>query len=246
MGRRYEERLGRFIIEEPLNDDRSVFRARDEADGARCVVKIPRRGSWSNLTRRNGSQNRLVFAYEADMLQAWNGINGVVALLDRGVEQRTPYFAVEWLGRSLEEETPEEGLDLAASLRVVRDLAEPLAAIHAGGWAHYDIKPANALWSARTRRWTLIDPAPRELFTDAYLDARLPGAARDVCALARTFLTAYIGFEETAFDDEYAEVLEETQEGTRFVRVLHRGLRDGSVSARELGQAAATLLAIVG
>jgi len=238
-------RYGQFVVEGALNEDRSVFRARDATTGALTVVKIPRRSAWSALTRRDPRENARVFAYEAAMLEAWRGISGVVQLLDRGIEGRTPFVAIEWLGQTLEDATPAEGLDLAASLQVVRDVAETLDQIHGRGDAHYDIKPENALWSERARRWTLIDPAPAELSTDAYFHPHLHGAPRDLCALARTFVTTYTGSEETVLDDAYAEVLEESDVGTRFLRALRRCLRDGRGSARALGRSAAALLADV-
>jgi hypothetical protein len=59
---------------------------------------------------------------------------------------------------------------------------------------HYDIKPGDILRG--TDRWTLIDPAPEDRVTDLYSRSSYQeGPRRDIVALGRTFLAAYLGRE---------------------------------------------------
>ncbi|HZS41764.1 MAG TPA: serine/threonine-protein kinase [Polyangia bacterium] len=62
-----------------------------------------------------------------------------------GMHDGTPYIVMEWLeGRTLTDRLKQEGpLSDAAALKIVEQLAKPLALAHAQGILHRDLKPAN-------------------------------------------------------------------------------------------------------
>ncbi len=73
----------------------------------------------------------------------------LIPILEAGVHG-PPYFVVmPWLaGRTLAEEQASQGpLDLPALLWLARQVAEGLDALHAAGWMHGDVKPANVFVS---------------------------------------------------------------------------------------------------
>ena len=72
---------------------------------------------------------------------------GIVQLLEAGVTASGfPWFAMELVsGRTLDRWVRETEPDLRERLRILRDLAEAVAAAHRQGVLHRDLKPANAL-----------------------------------------------------------------------------------------------------
>jgi serine/threonine protein kinase len=83
----------------------------------------------------------------------------VVTIHDIGEEAGNPFFAMEFLqGRSLDDWLRSEGRpDIAQALRVVREVATGLAAAHAQGLVHRDIKPGNLWLEDPTRRVKILD-----------------------------------------------------------------------------------------
>ena len=72
----------------------------------------------------------------------------VVTLLDFGIaDDGRAFFAMEYLGgRSLRDLVEAEGrLDWRRTLEIMRDVARALAAAHARGVVHHDLKPANVM-----------------------------------------------------------------------------------------------------
>lgn len=70
-----------------------------------------------------------------------------VAVYDTGHEDRTPYIVMELVeGGTLADELERSGaLDQAKATRIVLDVLAALAAAHAGGLVHRDVKPANIM-----------------------------------------------------------------------------------------------------
>jgi serine/threonine protein kinase len=97
---------------------------------------------------------RARLAREAAVLQRIQH-HGVIQLIDVGaVSERLgggTYVAMEWLpnglDRVLRAQYPDP-LTLTGALRIARDVAEALSAVHAAGVLHRDVKPANILLRA--------------------------------------------------------------------------------------------------
>lgn len=72
----------------------------------------------------------------------------LVTIFDVGRDETGPYIVMELVeGATLAEAGPE--LDRPESLRVIAQVADALAVVHAAGVVHRDIKPANVLMSDR-------------------------------------------------------------------------------------------------
>jgi serine/threonine-protein kinase len=75
----------------------------------------------------------------------------ILAVHDSGDAQGFLYYVVPFIeGPSLREKLAKEGeLPVAEAVRILRDVADALAAAHARGVVHRDIKPENVLLSGR-------------------------------------------------------------------------------------------------
>ena len=114
-----------------------VYRARDAA-GAAVAVKVLR----GNATARELER----FAREAEVLAALDH-PAIVRPIDRGVtELGESYIVQHWIdGVTLRERLRTEPLTLRDSVGVARRVADALAAAHARGVVHRDIKPNNIM-----------------------------------------------------------------------------------------------------
>jgi CubicO group peptidase (beta-lactamase class C family) len=83
----------------------------------------------------------------------------IVAIYQVGEDRGVPYFAMQFLkGETLEERLRREGrLPTAEVLRVGAEVAEGLAAAHARGLIHRDVKPANVWLEEGRGRVKLLD-----------------------------------------------------------------------------------------
>src|SRR5262249_4889685 len=83
----------------------------------------------------------------------------IVTIYQVGEDRDVPYLAMELLeGESLDERLKREGrLPLAEVVRVGREIAEGLAAAHAKGVIHRDVKPSNIWLEAGRGRVKLLD-----------------------------------------------------------------------------------------
>ncbi len=74
-------------------------------------------------------------------------------------EQPLPYLVMEYIpGETLQQYLDRTGpLDVAQSIKIARQIAEGLAAAHAGGLIHRDIKPSNILLEAGQRLVKITD-----------------------------------------------------------------------------------------
>jgi serine/threonine protein kinase/tetratricopeptide (TPR) repeat protein len=140
---------GRFLVESEVGRGGVgiVYRARDQMSGQLVALKV------IAITGVDASEEAR-FAREGRVLAGLShpGIVRVVAFgqLERNEEQR-PYIAMEWLdGVDLSERLKKEPLDMATSLVVGAEIAEALAAAHAAGIVHRDVKPSNIILVRRS------------------------------------------------------------------------------------------------
>ncbi|MBL8606605.1 MAG: serine/threonine protein kinase, partial [Myxococcales bacterium] len=136
-------RFGRYEVIEPIGQGGmgTVLRARDPALGREVALKIVRA---DRMTPDEAAEYRARFFREARAAANLRHPN-IVAIYDVGEEAGTPFLVMELLrGRTLRAsiagDTPIE-----QRLRWLVDVAEALAAAHAAGLVHRDVKPDNVL-----------------------------------------------------------------------------------------------------
>ncbi len=130
---------GRFVVEREVGRGGVgiVYRAHDQVGGqavALKVIAIP--GVDAGEEARFQREGRVLAGLHHP------GIVRVVAFgqLDEG----QPFVAMEWLeGEDMAQRHKRAPLPLAAALRVAADVADALAAAHASGIVHRDVKPSN-------------------------------------------------------------------------------------------------------
>src|SRR5262249_31945122 len=86
----------------------------------------------------------------------------IVTIYDINEDRGVPFLVMQYLlGESLEARVRRQGekaaLPLAETLRIGREIAQALAAIHERGLVHRDIKPANLWLEAPTGRVKVLD-----------------------------------------------------------------------------------------
>ncbi len=82
----------------------------------------------------------------------------LIPVLEAGIRHKPPFLVMPWLDGATLQASLEAGdlIDLPGALWIVRQVAEALAALAAGGWVHGDVKPGNIFLSPR-RHVTLLD-----------------------------------------------------------------------------------------
>jgi hypothetical protein len=130
---------GRFVVEREVGRGGVgiVYRAHDQVGGNAVALKVIALPGVDA-----GEEAR--FQREGRVLAGLNhpGIVRVVAFgqLDEG----QPFVAMEWLeGEDMAQRHRRAPLPLGAALRVAADVADALAAAHASGIVHRDVKPSN-------------------------------------------------------------------------------------------------------
>ncbi len=116
-----------------------VYRARRPRDGAAAAVKV--------LSPRLAQEERFVerFEREATALSALDHPR-IVRVLDRGVSEGLPWFAMELVdGVNLRERMRARKLDDAQLMHAIIGVCQALQYAHAQGVIHRDIKPENLL-----------------------------------------------------------------------------------------------------
>jgi len=177
---RVDEVLGtvlheRFRVEALLGTGHAgglVFRGRDAEAGATVVVRCPE--VPTGLAGRELAAALARFTTEAKQLEALSREStDIEQLLAAGVAEtpggtHVPYTVFEWLaGRSLERYLGERGPgggSIGEALVILEPAARALAAAHAMGIAHRDVRPAN-LWLAEIGGRTSVKVAAFEMAT---------------------------------------------------------------------------------
>ncbi|MFO0759364.1 MAG: protein kinase [Byssovorax sp.] len=119
-----------------------VYRARDLTTGGAVALKVLRLKLGDGLSPGDLSR----FLREPKILAELQH-PGIVRYITHGeMSSGEPYLVMEWLeGESLSARLSRGPLGVAASIELVRRVADALAAAHARGVVHRDLKPANLL-----------------------------------------------------------------------------------------------------
>lgn len=145
--------LTRYDVREVLGEGGvgRVFRAVDKVDNRAVALKVLR----AELAADPVQAER--FVREARLLHDLDSPR-IVKGYRIAKEGSTIFSAMELLtGRCLQDVLAERGrLDEEAALQITVEVAEGLAALHARGLVHRDVKPGNVVWSAE-RGAVLID-----------------------------------------------------------------------------------------
>lgn len=110
----------------------------------------------ANLQKKSKAQQR--FLREAQITASLNH-DHIVAVFQAGEHEGVPFLAMPLLeGESLDAYLKREGkLSVEESIRITREVAEGLAAAHARGLIHRDIKPGNLWLEGDKRRIKILD-----------------------------------------------------------------------------------------
>jgi eukaryotic-like serine/threonine-protein kinase len=116
-----------------------VFRARDTRLGRIVAIKVLPHDKVADPERKRR------FLQEARAASALNHPN-IVTLYDIAADNGIDYLVMEYVeGKSLDKLIPSKGLPLTEALDYAAQIASALAAAHAAGIVHRDIKPGNAV-----------------------------------------------------------------------------------------------------
>jgi serine/threonine-protein kinase PpkA len=121
-----------------------VYLAEREHDGLRVALKV------LNRALRNDPVFLERFVREYKLVASIDSLY-VARIYDQGFSGDYPYIAMEFLPSGTLASRIREGLTTRATLRLVTQIAQALAAIHSRGIVHRDLKPANILFRADGR-----------------------------------------------------------------------------------------------
>ena len=139
------ERFGKYEIQATLGagGGGTVYRALDTSLRRQVAVKVlpPTAPDEGGVRQR--------FAREAELASSLNHPN-IVTVFEIGVEDGIHYIAMEYIaGKSLRDAIPKRGLNLDQFFPWAIEIADALAAAHAAGLVHRDIKPGNVVIAER-------------------------------------------------------------------------------------------------
>jgi tetratricopeptide (TPR) repeat protein len=132
---------GRFVVEREVGRGGVgiVYRAHDQVSGQPVALKVIALPGVDA-----GEEAR--FRREGRVLAGLHHANIVRVVAFGQLEEGQPYVAMEWLeGEDLAQRQRRSPLDLARSLLVAASVCDALAAAHAAGIVHRDVKPSNVI-----------------------------------------------------------------------------------------------------
>ncbi len=132
---------GRFVVEREVGRGGVgiVFRAHDTVSGQPVALKVIALPGVDA-----GEEAR--FRREGRVLAGLHHPNIVRVVAFGQLDEGQPYVAMEWLeGEDLAQRQRRSPLELARSLLVAAEVCDALAAAHAAGIVHRDVKPSNVL-----------------------------------------------------------------------------------------------------
>ncbi len=137
----YPNKLGRYILQEPIETGNSVvFKGFDPQLGRDVAVKIFRISNTDNLVKAPQD-----FVREAQTIAKFTHEN-IVTIYDSGVEDDTGFLVMEYIkGKSLVEFFSQGSQNWNIALKLFLPACEALAQAHQQGIIHRDIKPANMI-----------------------------------------------------------------------------------------------------
>lgn len=148
LGDEYEvkQQLGRGSVA-------CVYLARDRALGRLVAIKVLSPGPAANEVVRKR------FEREAKASASLQHKHVVDVYRFGRLPDETPYLVMQFVkGRTLEERLAAEGpLPPAEARTILRQVASALAAAHAQGIVHRDVRPSNILWDEENREAVLSD-----------------------------------------------------------------------------------------
>jgi Tol biopolymer transport system component/predicted Ser/Thr protein kinase len=139
------QHISHFQILEKLGEGGMgvVYKGRDTRLERLVAIKVLSAAAVSNPERR------LRFVQEAQAASALNHPN-IVTVHDIDRQGEMAFIAMEYVdGRTLEELIGRRGLRLGEALKYAVQIADALAAAHAAGIVHRDIKPGNVMVTAK-------------------------------------------------------------------------------------------------
>ncbi len=118
-----------------------VFLGERLSDGKRVVVKFPLSTPYHDTGLARQFCDRYLYL---------TGLDGrhVVRYMDAGISGSWPYVVLEYLPAGDLRQRMAAGITTSTALRVLAQIGEALATLHAGGFAHMDIKPENIFFRA--------------------------------------------------------------------------------------------------
>jgi serine/threonine protein kinase len=166
------QRVGNYSIE------RFVAAAGQGAVYQALHVSLGRRAAIKALAGRGGlaPSSMARFEREGQSLARFDRHPAIVQVFDFGVVDGVPYLAMEWVdGEDLHERIQRGPVPTNEALQIFAQVARGLAAAHAAGIVHRDIKPRNVLLSRDGRAMVADFGVVRVAESDLTSEGHVPG-----------------------------------------------------------------------